>query len=113
MRREVQCDLPVDRDGVVETLVALDELLHGDRLDALTAEDSQGMLEAGGILGPHRVRCAGAAARLEDQREAHLLGESECLGSAAHRGRGGCGYPRLAQYLLHRRLVPAQPRRPD
>jgi hypothetical protein len=30
--------VPVDRDGVVEALVALDELLDGDRRDALAAE---------------------------------------------------------------------------
>src|SRR5258707_268065 len=77
--------------------MSLDELLHGDRLDALAAEDSQGVLQPGGILGAHRARCAGPAARLEDQREADLVGEREYLHGAARRGRGGGRYPRLAQ----------------
>ena len=109
VRDEVHRHLPADRDGVVEALVALDELLHGDRLDALAAEDAQGMLQAGGIVGPHRVQGAGAAARLEDHRVAHLLGERADLGGAARRGRGGRRHAGLAQRLLHRRLVPAQP----
>ena len=112
MRCEVGRHLPADRDGVVEALVALDELLHGDRFGALAAEDSQRVVEADGVVGPHRVQGAGAAARLEDQREPDLLGERAGFGGAADRGRGGGRYPRLAQHLLHRRLVPAQPGRP-
>ena len=38
-------DPPVDADGVVEALVALDVLLHGDGFDALTTEDSQRMVQ--------------------------------------------------------------------
>ena len=42
--------MPVDRDRVVETFVALDELLDRDRLDALTTEDAQRCVELGGIV---------------------------------------------------------------
>ena len=111
MRGEVGRHLPADGDGVVEALVALDELLHRDRIGSLAAEDSQRVVEAGGIVGPHRVQGAGAAARFEDQREPDLLGERAGLGGAADRRRGGGRHPGLAQHLLHRRLVPAQPGR--
>ena len=52
-------------------------------------------------------------------RGLRISGKPTCSAKASasaaltHRGRGGCRYPRLAQCLLHRRLVPAQPRCPD
>ena len=59
MRHEIEGRLPVDRDGVVEAFVAFDELLHGDRLDALPAKGAQRDIEVGAVVDPGGVHCAG------------------------------------------------------
>jgi hypothetical protein len=71
--------------------VALDELLHRDGLDALAAEDAEGVLEVGGLSTAGRVRRAGAAARLEDQGKptcAAKAGTSAALSAAVEAAVG-------------------------
>ena len=106
-------DLPaIDRERVVEALVALDELLDRDRGGALGPERLERAVQRLAAVHPHGPLGAGGGARLEDEREAHVLGEGVGLGGAVHGRRRRGRHPRLAQRLLHRRLVPAQPGRP-
>ena len=98
---------------VVEALVALDELLDRDRVDALPAEHAAGRGRARPASSTRTVSDAPAPLRgLRISGKPTCVGERARLGGAADRGRGGGRHPRLAQRLLHRRLVPAQPGRP-
>src|SRR5215470_645417 len=67
VRGEVHSHLAVDRDRVVEPLVALDELLDCDRRGALAAEHAEGLVELGVGVHPDSPRRPRPAARLEDQ----------------------------------------------
>ena len=71
----------------------------------------QRLLELVVAVDADRALGAGARARLEDERVALALGEGARLGGRVDGGAGSRGHPGLAQRLLHRRLVAAQPRR--
>ncbi len=91
--------------------MALDELLDGDRARALAGVALQRLLELVVAVDADRALGAGARARLEDERVALALGEGARLGGRVDGRAGRGGHPGLAQRLLHRRLVAAQPRR--
>src|SRR6185312_12645648 len=108
---EVQPRLAVHRQRVIEALVALDELLDRDRVGVAERAQRGAELVPGVDLGG--VQRAGTGTRLEDQRVADRVGERVDL-VHVRGGRGGRGrHAHLPQRLLHRRLVPAQPGRPD
>ena len=67
---EVQRRGAVDRERVVEALVPLDELLDGDGVDLLAAEQAQRRGQPGVVVDPRGVERAGTGPRLEDERVA-------------------------------------------
>ena len=101
-------DSAADRDRVVEALVALDELLDGDRGAAVEPLVDDRALELAVVVDPLRAGGAGAGARLEDERVADVGGEHPQLLRARDAARLGAGDVGLAQRLLHRRLVAAE-----
>ena len=109
--RPVVDDVAVDGDGVVEPLVALDELLDGDGV-GVTERDESGV-ELGVVVDAGRAQCTGAGPWLEDQWVADVAGELPGLVGGVDGGGRGRRDPRLAQGLLHRRLVATEPGRAD
>src|SRR3954471_1105394 len=100
----------MDRQGVVEPLVAFHELLDGDGGDALPAEHAEGGIELLAVVDACGVQRPGAGARLENDREADRVDEPPHLLGVVCRGRGSGGDAGGSKRLLHRRLVAAQPR---
>ena len=89
VRGPVVDDVAVDGDGVVEALVALDELLDGDRSRAVAPNDAERVRELGVVVDPGRALRAGAGPRLEDQRVADASGELARLVGGVDGGGGG------------------------
>jgi hypothetical protein len=108
---ELVRDLAVDRDGVVEALVAFDELLDRDRSAAVEGHAGEHRLQRLPVVHAVGARGARTVARLEYERIADPLREGAhgVRGLSAQRlRRGDAG---LAQHVLHAGLVAAQPRR--
>src|SRR5262249_56794705 len=96
---------PADGHGVVEALVALDELLHGSASSAADAERGHRLLELGGTVDPGGSRGARRVARLEDQREPHPGGGAPDLVGGARSERPRAGDARLPPGALYPGLV--------
>ncbi len=111
MRRPVVHDVAADGDGVVEALVALDELLDRDGVGVPEGDECR--VELGVVVDAGRTQRAGAGPRFEDQRVPDVAAELPGLVGGVDRSRRGRGNPGLTQGLLHRRLVAAQPGRAD
>ncbi len=97
-----------DRDRVEEALVPLDELLGGDRGATVDTLLDDRALELTVVVHPPGAGGAGGAARLEDDRVAHLGHEVAQLRRGGDAGRLGAGDVGAPQDLLHRRLVAAE-----
>ena len=89
VRDELVHDVAADRDRVVEALVALDELLDGDRGAAVEPLVDDGALELAVVVDPLRAGGAGAGARLEDDRVADLGGEHRAAPAGSRRRATG------------------------
>ena len=101
----------VDRQGVVEALVALDELLDRHRGRSFGPEHLQGGVQLGVVVDPAGAGRAGRRTWLDDQRVADGGRERVGLVGRVHRRRRRGRDAGRAQRLLHGRLVPAQPGR--
>ena len=88
VRDPVVHDVAVDGDRVVEALVALDELLDGDRVGAPKPPGAP--VQLGHRVHPDGALRARSRPRLEDQREADPFGEvDDLVGAVGGRRRGG------------------------
>src|SRR3954453_10148780 len=109
VRHEVERCISVDRQSVVEPLVAIHELLDRDRGDALAAEHRQRRVELLPVVDAGGVQRSGSGARLQDDRKPHRLDECTYVFSVVSPGRGSGRYSGRTKRFLHRRFVAAQP----
>ena len=108
VRDEVVSHFTVDGDGVVEALVALDELLDRHARTLIHSHLVERSVELGVVIRASGAGSTGRARRFDDDGIAHGRDEVANLrtGAAAHRLRASNAA--LAKDLFHRGLVAAQ-----